>query len=158
MYFGQRNTAQLNATEIATLQTIATKTPGGVAAERAENILCFFYDFCLDDNGAPKSNTIKIEKPKLTLEEALQDAVQIGVSPNPADFYIEFEYDVLLPSGNLTMTIYDLQGRPIEHIIFGAEPRGIKTLDTRKFSNGVYVYELHFGEGHTKSGKFIIQH
>ncbi|MFT6996920.1 MAG: hypothetical protein ACJAQ4_000665 [Cryomorphaceae bacterium] len=153
-----RNTAQLNATEIAELQTIATKIPGGMAAERAENVLCFFYDYCLDDAGAPKNNTIKTKKPKQTLDEALRDAIQMTVSPNPADFFIEFEYDVLLPSTQNVIRIYDIQGKPVETISLGEDVRGIKVLDTRNLPNGVYIYELLKDNEQVKSGKFVIQH
>lgn len=158
MYFAQRNTAQLTATEIAAVQTIATKTSGGVAAERAENILCFFYDYCLDDAGAPKNNTVKTERPKQTLDEALRDAVQMIVFPNPADFFLEFEYDLLLPSEQNVLRVYDVQGKPIDKIVLGEEPQGIKVLDTRDLSNGVYIYELLKDGEQVKSGKFVIQH
>jgi len=153
-----RNTAQLNATEIAELQSIATKQYGGIAAERAENILCFFYNFCLDDNGAPKNNTIKSDKPQLTLEEAKRNAIQVEVSPNPADYLVEFEYDLLFPAQENTLRIFDVQGKPVREIRLGEEPRGIKAIDTRQFPNGFYVYEFLQDGKQVKSGKLVIQH
>jgi hypothetical protein len=153
-----RNTAQLNASEIAELQSIATKQNGGIAAERAENILCFFYEFCLDDNGAPKNNTVKTDKPQLTLEEAMRNAIQIEVAPNPADYLVEFEYDLLFPAQENTLRIFDVQGKPVREIRLGEEPRGIKAIDTRDLPNGFYVFEFLQDGDQVKSGKLVIQH
>jgi hypothetical protein len=153
-----RNTAQLNSTEVNTLRGIATKKNGGVAAKRAESILCFFYSFCLDDNGAPKSQTVKSKKPLLNLEEAKRNAIQIAVSPNPANFIVEFEYDLLLPAQANVLRIYDVQGKPIQSVSLGQEPRGIRALDTREWPNGFYVYEFLQDGEQVNSGKLVIQH
>src|SRR5690606_8927465 len=71
-----RNIAQLTASEITALMLISEVKPGGAAAERAENILCFFYDRCADDFGAPKNNGVKLKKPRTT-KETLEEALNV---------------------------------------------------------------------------------
>ena len=132
--------------------------PGGIASERAENILCFFYDQCEQPIGAPKNNTPKRKQPEKTLEEAIEDLNQVHVSPNPADLYIEFEFELLESSKENTLRIIDTQGRPVQIWNLGVENMGIRVLDTRKLPNGVYFYELVQEDTKLKSGKFIVQH
>ena len=153
-----RNVAQITASELPELERIANVVPGGIAAERAENILCFHYDICSDDPGAPKNNGTKSRKPKVTLEEAMDEANRVKVAPNPADSYIEFEYEILLSGHENTLRIIDTQGRPVEVWNLGEAEKGIKVLDTRRLPNGVYFFELVQDSEKMKGGKFIVQH
>jgi hypothetical protein len=158
IYQDGRNVAQLTPAEISELERIANEVPGGIAAERAENILCFHYHICAEEQGAPKSNGTKSRKPKVTLEEALDEGNRVKVAPNPADSYIEFEYEILLSGQENTLRIIDTQGRPLEIWNLGEAEKGIRVLDTRKLSNGVYFYELVQDGEKLKGGKFIVQH
>lgn len=152
-----RNIAQLTASEITALMLISEVKPGGAAAERAENILCFFYDRCADDFGAPKNNGVKLKKPRTT-KETLEEALNVvKVAPNPADLYIEFEYQVFKSTKENVLRILDVQGKPIMSWNLGFQ-QGIKVLDTRKIPNGIYFYELLQDGSKLKGGKFIIQH
>ena len=81
-----------------------------------------------------------------------------AVYPNPADDFIEFEYDLKVPSQNAVLSIYDLMGRELEKLDLGWEPSGINVFDTRDLPNGVYIYELLKDGEQVKSGKFVIQH
>ena len=153
-----RNIAQLGSSEIATLTQISNKEPGGQAAARAENILCFFYDLCKKGMGSPKSNSVKTNKPKPTDKELYEGLSTVKVAPNPANTYIEFEYAILIPSEKSVLRILDVQGKPIKSWNLDTDQRGLKILDTRELINGVYFYELFQGNEKLKSGKFIIQH
>ena len=153
-----RNIAQLTQAEIADLELISTVKPGGNAAERAENILCFFYDKCAPIVTTPKNNGVKIKKPRPS-KEALEDALNsVKVAPNPANLYIEFDYEIFKSSKENSLRIIDVQGKPIKTWNLGSNQQGIKVLDTRKLPNGVYFYELLQNGSKLKGGKFIIQH
>ncbi len=158
VYDDGRNVAQLDSTEIATLTQISEQVPGGQAAERAENILCFFYDLCKEEIGSPKNNANKTKKPKPTKQELYAGLNIVKVAPNPANTYIEFEYTFLLSSKKNILRILDVQGRPIKTWNLSTDQNGIKVLDTRKMVNGVYFFELLQDDEKLKSGKFIIQH
>ena len=158
VYDDKRNVAQLTTSEIANLLKISDKESGGQAAERAENILCFFYDLCKKEMGSPKSNSDKPKKSKLTDKELYEGLNTVKVAPNPANTYIEFEYTILIPSESSVLRILDVQGKPIKSWNLGTNQRGLKILDTRELINGVYFYELFQGNEKLKSGKFIIQH
>src|SRR5690554_1249150 len=158
IYRDGRNVAQLDSAEIAELTLISEKKPGGGATGRAENILCFFYNQCKKEFGAPKNNGVKTNKPKPTKEELYAGLNSIKVAPNPADQYIEFEYKLLIGSEKSVMRILDVQGKFIKSWNLGSNQQGIKVLDTRKLPNGVYFIELFQNSEKLKSGKFIIQH
>ncbi len=158
VYDDGRNIAQLDSSEIATLTQISNIEPGGQAAERAENILCFFYGLCKEEIGSPKSNSVKTKKPRPTEESLYSSLNSVKVAPNPANTYIEFEYDFLISSQKNILRILDVQGKPVKIWNLGSNQKGIKVLDTRKMPNGVFFYELLRNSKKVKSGKFIIQH
>ena len=153
-----RNLAQLTQPEITELQLISEVRPGGSAAARAENILCFFYDRCVLDIGAPKINGVKTKKPRLSKESLENSLNSVNVAPNPADQYIEFEFEIFKSAKENTLRIIDIQGKPIKSWNLGSDQQGIKVFDTRKLINGVYFYELLQDGSKMKGGKFIIQH
>ena len=109
-----RNIAQLSLSEQRELEVIAEAKPGGIAAVRAENILCFFYEKCPDEWGSPKSNSTKPKKPKRTEKNLYEGLNTVKVAPNPANTYIEFEYKVLIPAKETVLRIIDVQGKPIK--------------------------------------------
>lgn len=158
IYDDGRNEAQLNSIEIDDLKDIADAQPGGSAAERAENILCFFYGQGADEVGAPKNNATKIKKPRISKETLEASLNSVNLAPNPGDSYIEFEYEIFKSSTENILRIVDIQGKPIHSWELGNNKKGIKTLDTRKLANGVYFLELLQEGTKIKSGKFVVQH
>ena len=153
-----RDVDQLSPAEINDLELISQVKPGGQAAERAENILCFFYDKCAPFVATPKNNDVKIKKPRLPKETLTDLLNSVNVAPNPADQYIEFEYEIFRSSKENTLRIIDVQGKPVKSWRLGSNQQGIKVLDTRKLPNGVYFYELLQDGEKLKGGKFIVQH
>src|SRR5690606_19116750 len=121
-------------------------------------ILCFFYDLCKQEIGAPKNNGIKIKKSKPSKEELYKGLNTVKIAPNPANEYVEFEYNFLIASKTSALRILDVQGKPIMTWNLGTNQRGLKVLDTRKLVNGVYFYELMQSGKKVEGGKFIVQH
>ncbi|MFT6996919.1 MAG: hypothetical protein ACJAQ4_000664 [Cryomorphaceae bacterium] len=107
--------------------------------------------------GETRYSLVRLNQGFLSTDEMEQKG-EVRVFPNPADFFIEFEYDLILPSHETLLSIYDLQGRVIEKMQLGEEPQGFRILDTRNLPNGVYIYELLKHSEQVKSGKFVIQH
>jgi hypothetical protein len=118
------------------MSTSATKQNGGIAAERAENILCFFYGMCTPPPSSPKSNKEAVYKPKPELEELIAAQNNIHVSPNPADQYVQLEYELLFTKSHTEMHVYDELGRKVSSYTLGENTRGVEILDTRKLVGG----------------------
>jgi len=81
----------------------------------------------------------------------------VKVYPNPSDFSnLHFELHLNSPLNDLTINIYDLQGRLIEQKIKGNTNSGITVF---QFSNlsylnpGVYIYKIYYPKGIFKVGK-----
>ena len=107
--------------------------------------------------GQTHDSVVKLKPGFVGVEEAEQSG-GVKVYPNPADLYIEFEYDIFKSSKENTLRIIDVQGKPIKVWNLGGDQKGIKVLDTRSLINGVYFYELLQDGSKLKGVKFIIQH
>jgi hypothetical protein len=140
------------------MSTSATKQNGGIAAERAENILCFFYGICAPPPSSPKSNTVSPRKPKPEVEELIRAQNTVIFSPNPADQHIQFEFALLFSKENTDMRVYDQLGRVVKTFKIGAATQGVEILDTRKFVAGLYIVEIVQDGKQVFSDKFIVQH
>jgi hypothetical protein len=153
-----RNVAQLNPTEIGSLQAIANAKDAGTAGARAKNVLCFFYDICTPPPSSPKSNQVAERKPKPVLENLIKDANMVTISPNPADQFIQFGYQLLFEKEDTEMRVYDQLGRLVKTYAIGLNTSGIEVLDTRKYGQGVYIVEIVQEGKQVFSDKFIVQH
>lgn len=154
----EKNIAQLDSTQIDWLINMANDREAGTAADRAENILCFFYDICSPPPSTPKSNATAQRKPKPAAEELIRAQNKVAFSPNPADQYIQLEYDLLFAKEHTDMRVYDQLGRLVTTYIIGMNTNGVEILDTRKLTPGVYIVEIVQNEKQVFSGKFIVQH
>jgi hypothetical protein len=153
-----KNIAQLDSTQIDWLINMANDPEAGTAADRAENILCFFYDICSPPPSVPKSNGIAQRKPKPTAEELIRDLNKVVFAPNPADQYIQLEYELLFAKEHTEMRVYDQLGRLVTTYTIGMNTRGVEILDTRKMAQGVYIVEIVQNQKQVFSDKFIVQH
>jgi hypothetical protein len=153
-----KNIAQLNAAEINYLDNLAKDRESGVAGDRAENILCFFYNMCTPPPSSPKSNKEAVYKPKPQLEELIAAQNKIHVSPNPADQYVQLEYELLFAKPHTEMHVYDELGRKVSSYTLGENTRGVEILDTRKLVGGLYIVEIVQEGRQISSNKIIVQH
>jgi len=153
-----KNFAQLDTAEISFLIDLANTKNSGTAGARAENILCFFYDICSPPPSSPKSNDNAPRKPKPTYQELVQAQNKVKFSPNPADEFIQLEYNLLFSKKNTEMHVYDQLGRKVTSYTLGLNTQGVEVLDTRKLTQGVYIVEIVQEGKQVFSDKFIVQH
>lgn len=158
VYNDGRTIAELDTAEIYSLKAIANKRNGGIAAARADNILCFFYGFCKQPAGYPKSAPGAPKKPKPKLEDLLSQQNLIKSKPNPADQYVELEYFLLFEEDNTYLNVWDIQGRLVESWHIGRSAQGLKLMDTRHLGIGLYITEIVQGGKQVFSDKFIVRH
>jgi hypothetical protein len=153
-----KNIAQLDTTEINFLATIADDPTAGTAGARAENILCFFYGMCTPPPSTPKSNVVSPRKPKPNIQALIEAQNKVKISPNPADQYVQLEYELLFSKRNTAMTVYDQLGKEVSSYTIGTAQHGVEILDTRKLVSGLYIVEIVQEGQHVSSEKFIVQH
>jgi hypothetical protein len=153
-----KNIAQLDSVQVDYLITMANNPESGTAGARAENILCFFYEICSPPAPSPKSNIVSPRKPKPNLEELIKAQNTVAISPNPADQYVQLEYELLFSKQNTVMNIYDQLGRKVSSYTIGTNTQGVEILDTRKLVAGLYIVEIVQEGKQVFSDKFIVQH
>lgn len=149
-----RNIAQLEASEIQELQTMADNPTGGSAALRAQNILCFFYKICSDKTGNPKSMQIT-KKPAKNPEMGEN---KLEVYPNPAGDYLTIHYNVLFAKPQTFIEIYGSTGVLVTRFECGRMKEGIKVWDTRNVIGGVYLVGFTQDGKTMETKKVVIQH
>ena len=152
---GDRNIAQLDATEVQYLETLAEK--GSRASGYAENILCFFYDICFEKEmleGGSMAKMLTIPTPsgdEPSLEELMYN---ITVYPNPANEFTSIKWEIYDELENAQYKIFDINGREMG---LGSieENTGEKVIDTRSLENGVYIINI-YNEGVMKFNSKLI--
>ena len=80
------------------------------------------------------------------------------ISPNPADQFVQLEYELLFSKRNTVMTVYDQLGKEVSSYTVGTAQQGVEILDTRKLVSGLYIVEIVQEGKHVSSSKFIVQH
>lgn len=158
LYNSGRTIAELDSAEVLQLKAIANQKNGGLAASRADNILCYFYGVCKLPYGGAKSMSNTPKKPKPKLEELLAEQNKVLIMPNPADQYVELECTLLFKKENTYLNIWDMNGRMIHSWKLGNTNHDLKVLDTRKFDSGIYLVELVQEGERLLSNKFIVKH
>lgn len=82
----------------------------------------------------------------------------IRVFPNPADQYLQIEYELLFSKAGTVMKVYDQLGREVADYQVDKKSKGVEILDTRKLTTGVYIVEIVQDGNQVSSEKFIVQH
>ncbi|MFT6185514.1 MAG: hypothetical protein ACJAXD_000576 [Cryomorphaceae bacterium] len=97
-------------------------------------------------------------KPKPNLEELIAAQNRIKLSPNPADQYLQIEYELLFSKAGTVMKVYDQLGREVADYQVDKKSTGVEILDTRKMTTGIYIVEIVQDGKQVSSEKFIVQH
>jgi len=151
-----RTWLDITESEKSTLQTIAYGTNDD-AAFQARNILCFFFDECVEEpinlvNNTSSARIIQVEDPMLELTESLTN---LKVYPNPATDYVNFDYELPEYVRNATVVITTMTGKVVQQFDL-KETKGQVLWDTRTIENGIYFYALKQGTTTLASGKVSI--
>lgn len=149
-----RNYMQLDSTEIAQLEVIA-ENPDGLARASARAILELFYSHdnycdCLEEATTKSS---KVYTP--AIERNDDSPLHIVASPNPANHYVQFSYELSDIDRKGIIIISDMNGLPVKHFYVNSL-KSVIAWDTRRIPAGTYIFTLrtkYFEE----SGKLIIQ-
>ncbi|MFZ4740039.1 MAG: T9SS type A sorting domain-containing protein [Bacteroidales bacterium] len=151
-----RNILQLESQEIETLQQIANMNTGR-SSVLAQNILCFGYQLCVDYLPAEgEGEQLKSTKPEKTAKEVINAAYnKITVTPNPANVYVAYSWELPLLKGEAQLIITDISGKSITQKTI-ASKRGQWIWDTRTINKGIYLYEIKSDNERLGNGKVII--
>lgn len=147
-----RNIEQLNSSEITQLEQLAYGDHG-MARSASRNILEAFYgyeEFCdCMDRGSNKRVSTEISNQK---EES---PLAIEASPNPANHYVEFTYELSEIDSEGIIIITDINGKTVKSFKVDYN-KGLQAWDTSKLPSGSYIYTLKT-KYFEKSDKLIIQ-
>lgn len=150
--------ANLDTTEITALQQIAENPTAGLAAQKAQNALCFHYGICYDATGTPKNNAPHKPPKRVNKDELIGKINNSIVYPSPADGFITVAYNLLHAKENTVLHIYDNIARNVFSIKLGEAYQGEKLIDTRNFTNGIYILEIRQDDIQIEVNKFVVTH
>lgn len=149
--------ANLDENGIIAIKSIADSPDGGLAAFKAQNLLCFHYQICYDLAGNPKSLSA-LKKPVLSRDELISLLNTSNAYPSPANDYITISYDLLKAVESTKFIAFDGLGRQIENRMLGELYEGQELIDTRKIPNGIYLYQILQNGIKVLDGKFVVSH
>ncbi|NEN23508.1 T9SS type A sorting domain-containing protein, partial [Cryomorpha ignava] len=136
-----RTEANLSTAEIAMVKGIVENPDAGLAGFRAQNLLCFHYNICYDAIGSPKSIATP-QKPKATYNELIAEVNTTSAYPNPASSYVTIQFNFLRAEEKSILLVYDNLGRQVLSRNIGKIYDGQELIDTRKLTDGLYLYQL----------------
>ena len=140
--------------ELTVLQTIADLETGRASA-LAQNILCFFYEKCKDDPSEENGeNRLLSSKPLSGVKKTNMNIVK--ATPNPANVYVDFSWQLPILNGDAILTIADGTGKLIEQRNINNN-YGHWIWDTRNVNSGVYYYDIKADKTSFGSDKLIIR-
>jgi len=91
------------------------------------------------------------------LSRKMED-VSLNVYPNPTSEYVTIDLKELpdfIDPKKISISIYSLSGSLIRRNNFSSEKLQVDLSD---FSNGIYIYNMNYGQDSFKSGKLIVAH
>ena len=77
-----------------------------------------------------------------------------GLFPNPARDFLNIQFAIEYPKGNLQVSIYNVFGKLVDAKII-SDVRINPQLDVSKFLDGVYLIKISDDENCLFSGKFV---
>jgi hypothetical protein len=113
-----------------------------------------FSDFM----GAERYNIVRLIQGTVSTEDPSADFGQFKMYPNPANDFIQMEFQLLFEKEDTEMRVYDQLGRLVKTYTIGLNTSGVEVLDTRKYGQGVYIVEIVQEGKQVFSDKFIVQH
>ena len=121
---------------------------GTSSASQAKDILRFVFDDVFIESNYSDTTYFRLDyETELT---------QLSIHPNPASGNIRIQYFLNDENNSCALKLYDVTGRSIQQwkLVSGSTELFI---DTRNYSNGVYMIELSLGNEFAERQKFIIQ-
>lgn len=151
---GTRNLAQLEAPEIAYLQTLAENDDrvGGYA----QNILCFFYEICSEKKMPVEMQRIASTTIQNTVAPELNTILyDVTIYPNPANDYSRIQWEIYDELQHAHYRVFDLNGR---EMLSGKIDRnqGEATIDTKQLNNGVYIIGIYNSDQLKTNKKLVV--
>jgi hypothetical protein len=113
-----------------------------------------FSDFM----GVERYSMVKLNQGTVSIRDQDRLEGKVKVYPNPADQFVQLEFELFFSKVNTVMNVYDQLGRKVSTYTIGTNTQGVEVLDTRKLVSGLYIVEIVQEGQHVSSEKFIVQH
>jgi hypothetical protein len=113
-----------------------------------------FSDFM----GVERYSMVKLNQGTVGTSDRDRLEGKVKVYPNPADQFVQLEFELFFSKVNTVMNVYDQLGRKVSTYTIGTNTQGVEILDTRKLVAGLYIVEIVQEGKQVFSDKFIVQH
>jgi hypothetical protein len=147
--------SQLDNSEV---QSLVNFTQGELnfAKGLAQNVLCFYYEICREDDYSTffSGNRIAHTSNSHNKKDIVNEA-KVNVSPNPAKDKVSFEYILKESDEQYLLLINDLSGRQIKKFVLNGN-EGNLLWDASSCINGLYYYSITTGMLQVANGKISI--
>ncbi len=146
--------AELNESEIQELVAF-TQTGNNFAIGLAQNILCYYYAICKEDDYTLPTNNSRTRS--LTYSKSKSATNSVLVMPNPAANSTIFSYKLpALINEKVILTIVDIIGNTIEQFNLN-ESEGQQMWETKYVRSGLYFYFVKDGNTKIANGKIAVE-
>ena len=152
-----RNTAQMDAGEVAMVEAVADNGTG-LAQAMAVAMLSGLHD---DRAAAFDCPTLPTASGGRGGQNTIDDAAlskalgfKVGISPNPASTWAAVDYTLPADAATATLTLTNTLGVAVMTAELNGS-QGQKVLDLRPLAAGVYGYAVQCG-GHVQNGKIVV--
>lgn len=161
LFAAGRSFSELEGSQIDELIAF-TQGEQNFAKGLAQNVLCFYYDICRDDNleeisgrmmlpaNAPQSVNIN------NINDRVNYANQVTVSPNPASDIAVFKFFLPSTKQQLILTICDMAGKEINRFAL-KDSQDVIIWETSSVNDGVYYYFVKDGTTNIAKGKISVR-
>ena len=152
--------SDLSQLENSSIESLINFSQGerNLAKGLAQNVLCFYYDICTEENYILNSGNRMMNSNALTSINIDADKINasVYVTPNPASSYTSFIYNIYPMSSPAILVIRDITGR--EEIRFNlVEATDQLYWDTSNVLSGMYYYSLLSGNTNLSNGKIVVK-
>ena len=123
-----------------------------------QNVLCFYFDICRDDNLEESENRFMHQSNapvSVNLKSSETLSTMLTISPNPANDLITVRYKIPNNLFRSQVVICDVIGKEIKRITL-FDTQGQVQIDISSLNKGVYYYHLENIYGITNKGKISI--
>jgi hypothetical protein len=132
--------------------------PAVYAGEILEDGSILFGGSFSDFMGVERYSMVKLNQGTVSIRDQDRLEGKMKVYPNPADQFVQLEFELFFSKVNTVMNVYDQLGRKVSTYTIGTNTQGVEVLDTRKLVSGLYIVEIVQEGRQISSNKIIVQH
>ena len=109
-------------------------------------------------NSSEMSDDSVVQNNRKTYNELIAEINTTSAYPNPASSYVTIQFNFLRAEEKSILLVYDNLGRQVLSRNIGKIYDGQELIDTRKLTDGLYLYQWVQNGKKVSDGKFLVIH